>query len=298
MICLMKLVVFLLWMFFTASNLQAAPKIPVVVTLSVLKEFTEQIGGPQVQVTSLMTGLEGEHTYTPKPSDVIALHNAKLLVKVGLGLEVWVAALIKNADRTDLPVVTTSSGVPLLRNNVTETKGERDGRGNPHIWLDPENVKIMMRHITNGLIQIDPAHQSDYLARQAAYWGMLEATEAALIRKVQGLPNKNIIVHHDAWPYYTRRFGFQIQGHILVQVAQEASAQHMAALIKKIKRDKIRVIVSEPQLHPHLPQMLADETGAHLVILSPLPGALPGTERYIDWLRYTTETLVAALAIP
>ena len=293
-------------------GLHAEEKIPVVVTLPVLKDFTEQIGGPYVAVKSLITGMESEHTYTPKPSDLLAVREAKLLVKIGLGLEVWVNSLIKNADRPDLKIVTTSDGVGLIRDHDQTERTDPDHRdegtvdrqhafkeqhtmGNPHIWLDPENAKIMVRHITEGLISVDPAHKDEYLRNQSRYIMELESLELELKKKVSRLSNRSIITHHPAWPYYARRFGFIIKGDIVTQVGTEPSAKHLGDLIKLIQREKVKVIVSEPQLNPKIPQTLSEETGARVVVLSPLPGVLPGTETYLDLIRTDTETLIAAL---
>lgn len=291
------------------TGLHAEDKIPIVVTLPVLKDFTEQIGGSRVEVKSLITGMESEHTYTPKPSDLLAIKEAKLLVKIGLGLEIWVHTLIKNADRADLRIVTTSDGVGLIRDHTERPEREHRDKtidpqhafkeqhtmGNPHIWLDPENVKIMIRHITEELIRLDRAHRGEYLQNQARYIIELESLEAELKKRVRRLPNRNIVTHHPAWPYYARRFGFAIKGDILTQVGTEPSAKHLGELIKMMKREKVRVIVSEPQLSPKVPQTLSLETGAKVVVLSPLPGALPGTDSYIDLIRYNTETLIKAL---
>lgn len=286
----------------------AAP-IRVVATLPVLKDLVEQIGGPEVQVQSLITGLESEHTYTPKPSDVIAVQQAQLLVKVGLGLEVWVNALIKNADRPDLTTITTSDGVGLIRDSSEQAEHEADSgeidrqhafkerhtMGNVHIWLDPENVKVMCRHITDGLIKIDPAHKSAYLQNQSRYIMELEALTAELKKRTAGIQNRNIITHHPAWPYFARRFGFVVKGDILTQVGAEPSAKHLGDLIQLIKREKVKVIISEPQLNAKIPEILAEETGAKVVILSPLTGGIVGTDHYLDLIRYNVETLVAAL---
>src|SRR5678815_598015 len=117
----------------------AAPTEPlnIVVTIPVLKDLTEQVGRPYVRVTSLLSGYENEHTYSPKPSDLVAVRKARLLFEVGIGLEVWVSSLVKNAGSSSLRVVTTSKGIALLRD-----RPEHDGaahaadekeRGNPHV---------------------------------------------------------------------------------------------------------------------------------------------------------------------
>src|SRR4029079_1849106 len=97
----------------------------IVVTIPVLKDLTEQVGGPYVRVTSLLKGYENEHTYSPKPSDLVAVRKARLLFEVGIGLEIWVSSLVKNAGSASLRVVITSKGIALVRD-----RPEHDGA--PH----------------------------------------------------------------------------------------------------------------------------------------------------------------------
>ena len=276
--------------------------IKIVATLPVLKDWVEQVGKQRVEVKSLLTGLESEHTYTPRPTDIIALRKAGMLVKVGLGLEIWAEGLIANAQNPRLLVLTTSRGVPLMKgtdnNKTRKTPSHKDENhlGNPHIWLDPENAKIMIRHITEGLINLDPTSKSFYLQNQATYFRILDELQSRLLKRVQALKSRKIVTHHAAWPYFARRFGFIIRGNIITQVGAEPSAQQIAKLIQLIKREKIRVIVSEPQLNPRFPQTLAEETGAKVVILTPLPGAVKGAESYLSMIEYNVEILIEALS--
>ena len=275
-----------------ASPTPAEP-IQVVATFPVLKDLVEQIGRERVKVTSLLTGLESEHTYTPKPTDILAIHDARMLVQIGLGLEVWVDALIKNADNRRLLIVTTSTGIALIKN-----QGDRDtshSLGDPHIWLDPENAKLMARQITEGLMKIDPAYKKYYMHNQAAYFKELDQTLRLLLLKLKPIRNKKIITHHAAWPYFARRFGLNIRGVIVSQIGTEPSAKHLAELIQTVRREQIRVIVSEPQLNPKLPQILAQETGAQVVVLTPIPGAIAGAETYRSMIEYDVDQLVDAL---
>lgn len=283
---------------FLPIGVQAEKPLAVVATLPVLKDLTEAVGGPHVRVSSLITGFESEHTYNPKPSDILSVQNADLLIKIGLGLEIWAAALIENANRSDLPIVTTSEGVALIKDEEdghADAQGDDHAQGNPHIWLDPENVKTMVGAIAKGLIAADAAHEHDYRRNAAAYIDRLSALQKNLQGKVDGLRDKAIITHHPAWPYFARRFGFVIKGNILSQVGSEPSPKRMGQLIRLIKQEGIKVVVSEPQLNQKIPQILAQETGVRIVSLSPLPGAIPGTAHYLDLIRYNIETLVAAL---
>ncbi|MFI5303561.1 MAG: metal ABC transporter substrate-binding protein [Nitrospiria bacterium] len=273
-------------------------KINVVATLPVLKDFVEQIGQDRVSVTSLLTGMESEHTYTPKPGDILAVKQARLLVQIGLGLEVWIKGLIENAENPNLVLVTTSNGIPLVRDEEKHSENEaaesHEG-GNPHIWLDPENAKIMVREITDGLIRIDPSGKAFYLKNQGIYLMKLDRVEMILQAELKGLPNKTIITQHPAWPYFARRFGLRVAGNIVIQIGAEPSAKHISALIQLIRNKNIRVIISEPQLSNKIPQMIASETGAKLIVLSPLTGAIPGTETYISLIEYDVHQIIQAI---
>ena len=270
-----------------------AATVKIVATLPILKEFAEQVGREHVEVRSLITGLESEHSYSPKPSDLRSLGEAHLLLEVGLGLEVWVGGLVKNAENPQLRVITTSQGVGLIRDH-TVTSGSSPS-GNPHIWLDPENAKVMVRHITDGLIAVDPEHKQDYLNNLANYLRRLDQAQKTLQERVAGLQDRRIITYHPAWPYFARRFGFKIEGEIIQQIGMEPSAVHLAELARLIKANRIKVIVSEPQLNQKIVEALAGETGATVVVLSPLPGTIKGTETYLALLDYNVTQLVAAL---
>lgn len=285
-ICLMSLFV---------SNTQAAKPLPVVATLPVLKDLAEAVGKEYIRVSTLISGAESEHTYTPKPSDLIRIQKAKVLFQIGLDLELWVLPLIQNADRPDLPIITTSKDVSLIEDAIADDHGHGHGAANPHIWLDPQNAKVMIGHIKRGLIAADPDHQAHYEKNAADYLQALESLEADLKKKVARLKDKKIITHHPAWPYFAKRFGFDIRNNILTQIGSEPSAKKLGILIRQIKKEGIRVIVSEPQLNQKIPRILAEETGARVVPLSPLTGAIPGTDRYLDLIRYNVETLAAAL---
>jgi len=285
-----------------ASLAHAVPHpepINIVVTIPVLKDLTEQVGGHHVRVTSLLSGYENEHTYSPKPSDLVAVRKARLLFEIGIGLEVWVSSLVKNAGSASLRVVTTSKGIALLRDRPNREgelhAAEEEEQGNPHIWMDPENATTMMRHIAEALIQVDPAHATEYRSNQASYLRKLDQLRGDLSDRIRRLADRRFIAHHPAWPYFARRFGFQIVGTIQPQSGSEPSALHLHGLIATIKKDRIKVVVSEIQLSQKIPEMLAKETGARVVVLTTLPGGLPHTETYLDMLRYNVLQLANAL---
>lgn len=283
------------------TKTEARDPIPVVVTIPILKDLTEQVGGPYVHVTSLLSGYENEHTYSPKPTDLVAVRKARLLFEVGLGLEVWVSSLVRNAGSKTLRVVTTSHGVELIHDGGDTHEDKHAGgsatdlEGNPHIWLDPVNALIMLRHITEALIEVDPSHAAEFRANQAAYQNRLGQLQKELSDLTQLLADRRFIAHHSAWPYLAKRFNFHIVGTIHIQGGTEPSALHLQSLIEKIRREKIRVIASEIQLSQRLPELLSRETKARVVVLTTMPGGLPGTETYLDMLRYNVLQLAGAL---
>mgnify|MGYP001445940598 FL=1 len=276
----------------------AAEPLNVVVTLPVLKDWVQQVGGAHVRVVSLMTGYESEHTYSPKPSDLVAVRKAALLFEVGAGLEVWVTSLVKNAGNASLQVITTSKDIPLIHDQP-ESTGDAHGHahqaGNPHVWLDPSSAATMVQHIFNAMASADPAHATDYRTNATTYLQTLARVQDETLGLLKQLANRAVIVHHPAWPYFAKRYDLRIAGTILTQPGGEPSARHLHSLIETIKRDHIRVIISEVQLNQKVPQLLARETGAHIAVLTTLPGGLPGTETYLDMLRYNVLQLARAL---
>lgn len=284
------------------TRADARDPINVIVTIPVLKDLTEQVGRSHVRVQSLLSGYENEHTYSPKPSDLVAVRKAHLMFEIGMGLEVWVASLVKTAGSPSLRVVTTSQGIGVIHDDSSYRHGAHEDEtaggatGNPHIWLDPDNAIIMLRHITEALILIDPAHTDEYHHNLAAYRHQLDLLRTELSRRVLSLPDRRFIAHHPAWPYFARHFGFEIAGTIQMQSGTESSALHLQSLIATIKKDRIAVIVSEIQLSQRLPLLIAKETHARVVVLTTLPGGLPGTKTYLDMLRYNVVQLTDALS--
>ncbi|MFM8552771.1 MAG: metal ABC transporter substrate-binding protein, partial [Nitrospiraceae bacterium] len=215
----MLMVCLLLW---PVAMAWASDPLPVVVSIPVLKDWAEQVGGARVRVLSLISGLESEHSYSPKPSDLVALRHARLFFQVGIGLEVWVASLVKNSGNAGLPVVTTSEGIELIQGDdghaaSTRVHDDRHPLGNPHVWLDPEQAKVMIRHIADALRQADPAHADEYRRNEVAYVARLDQLQSELMERFRQTPDRRIIVHHPAWPYFARRFGLTIAGEIVTQ---------------------------------------------------------------------------------
>jgi ABC-type Zn uptake system ZnuABC Zn-binding protein ZnuA len=272
---------------------KASQRLRIVTTIGVLADWARQVGGDRVEVTSLLTGNESPHTYEAKPQDAVLLARADVLFRVGLGLEEWLNPVVENAGNKRLVVVDAATGITSIiadteRQPKSEARSERrEARtseslapspqppvpvraGNPHIWLDPEYAKAGIENLVRELVKLDPKGESLYRRREAGYREQLDSLEAAISRQVAGLPDKRFISFHEAWPYFARRFGFTIVATVEPIPGQEPSAKELVRLVDLIRREKIKVITTEPQLPSALPEMLARETGVKIVSLNPL----------------------------
>ncbi len=240
-------------------------RLRVVTTIGVLADWVRQVGGDRVEVTSLLSGNESPHTYEIRPADVKTVADARILFKVGLGVEEWLDPAIQNSGNKTLIVVDAATGlIDIVQGD------EHDRSGNPHIWLDPEYAKVGIKNLVTELVKLDPKGESLYRKREAAYCVRLDSLSAAISAEFVGLRDRRLITYHDAWPYFARRFGLDIVATVEPIPGQEPSAKELARLVDLIRREHIKVITTEPQLPSALPEMLAHETGAKIVVLNPL----------------------------
>jgi ABC-type Zn uptake system ZnuABC Zn-binding protein ZnuA len=240
-------------------------RLRVVTTLGVLADWTRQVGGDQVDVTSLLTGNESPHTYEIKPADVKTVAEARILFRVGLGMEEWLDPAIENSGNKKLVVVDAAAGATGIIAGDAEDK-----YGNPHIWLDPEYAKAGIENLVRELVRLDPKGESLYRKREAAYFVQLDSLSQAIKVQVAALADRRFISFHDAWPYFCRRFGLEVVATVEPIPGQEPSAKQLARMVDLIRHEHIRVVTTEPQLPSALPDMLAKETGVKVVSLNPL----------------------------
>jgi ABC-type Zn uptake system ZnuABC Zn-binding protein ZnuA len=298
-----------------APQRQAKPgAVRIVTTLGILADWAEQVGGDRVQVTSLLTGLESPHTYEIKPADVKTIADANVLFRVGLGMEDWLLPAVENSGNTKLVVVDAAAGIADIigdtehrpkaevRRQKSEGRSKASGvgrgassvehaSGNPHVWLDPEYAKTGIENLVRVLSQVDPKGESLYRAREARYFQRLDSLSAVIAAGFAGLSDRRFITYHEAWPYFARRFGLQVVASIEPIPGQEPSARELARLVDLIRRERIKVVTTEPQLPSALPDMLAKETGVKVLTLNPLESG----GGYIAALGRAAEELVSAL---
>jgi zinc/manganese transport system substrate-binding protein len=282
----------------------AARKLRVVATTNDLKWAVEQIGGKNVEVVALMHPLQNPHTVQPRPSFIVQLNRADLLVRIGLDYEeTWLPPLVEESRnpkirRGGVGDFDTSIGIPLLeipQGRVTREQGEVHIFGNPHYWLDPENMKIIARNIANGLRRIDPANADEYERNLKRLERLMDDLLDETLKLAAPLRGEKFVAYHTTWSYLANRYGFRIIGYLEPKPGIPPSASHLADLIVRMRQEKVKVILKEPFYENRIPNMVAQRTGAKVVEICPTVGGEPDTETYPKLLRHILTKLVNAV---
>lgn len=290
----------------------AADKVAVVTSFSILGDLTRQVGGDRVEVTTLVGPGGDVHVFSPAPADAKRIANARLIVTNGLALEGWLPRLI-SASGAKAPVIVASKGVNAAHLDDNDDKGHDHkhdhaqghahdhGGVDPHAWQDVGNVKIYVKNIRDGLIAADPDGRVIYEANATAYLARLDELDGEVRRQMAAIPadSRRIITTHDAFGYFGRAYGLTLIAPQGLSTETEASAADVARVIRQIRTDKARAVFLENAADARLMQRIAQETGAkvggrlYTDSLSPADGPAP---TYIDMMRSNVDTLAKALA--
>ncbi len=282
----------------------SARKVRVVATTNDLKWATEQVGGERVEVVALMHPLQNPHTVQPRPSFIVQLNRADLLLRIGLDYEeTWLPPLLDEARnskvrRGGIGYRDVSIGIPLLevpQTRVTREQGEVHIFGNPHYWLDPENMKVIARNIAEGLKRVDPSNSEDYELNLKRLGQEMDDLLKETQRLASPLRGEKFVAYHTTWSYLANRYDFRIIGYLEPKPGIPPSATHLAELIFRMKAEGIKAIIKEPYFEHRIPNMVAQRTGAVVVELPPTVGGERGTETYPKLLRHILTKLVNAV---
>jgi ABC-type Zn uptake system ZnuABC Zn-binding protein ZnuA len=279
-----------------------AQRIRVITTIPELADMTRQIGKELVEVESLTRGVEYMHAVPVKPSFVPKLNRADILVENGLDLEIsWLAALLEVANNSKiLPGqpgrIDCSVGISVLDvpRTVDRSEGDVHPKGNPHYTLDPLNGKTMARNIAAGLSRNYPEHRAAFEKNLNSYLAELEKAIERWQTLAAPLKGVKIVTYHQDWIYFVNRFGLQQIGTIELKPGIEPTPNHLVSLVQRMQQEKARVIIYGPQSDRY-PRQLANQTGASVVRLQSIAGALPDTDTYIKFIDYNLRSLLAAV---
>ncbi|BCP54706.1 metal ABC transporter substrate-binding protein [Kaistia sp. 32K] len=305
----------------TALPAQAADKIKVVATFSVLGDLASEIGGDHVEVRTLVGPNGDAHTFEPSPADAKAMGSAAVLVENGLGLEGWLSRLIKVSGFKGEAVIATTGVKPIAWTGAEE-EGEAQDAGadkaeaghdhdghaegghshslDPHAWQNPLNGVIYVENIVAGLTAADPDHAAEYKAKGDKLAAELKAVDARLKEEFAAVPEarRKIVTSHDAFGYFAAAYGIQFIAPEGVSTESEASAADVAKIIRQIKAEKITALFAENITDPRLLNQIARETGVKIGgslfsdALSPPDGPAP---TYLKMFANNSEKLLAAM---
>ncbi len=266
-------------------------KLAVVTTMTVLADMIGQVGGDKVEVRALVPPGQDVHTFQPTPGDIKTVSQARLVFYNGVHLEEWLAPTIRAAGRPDLRTVVLAQGLPLI-----QEPGEQP---NPHLWLDVQNAKAYVERIRDALSRIDPANARHYADRARQYLGQLDALDAWIRAQVASIPpaRRKLVTFHDAVPYFARRYGFTQVGVAVESPGQEPSARETAALLRKIRQERVPAIFAEDQFNPKLMEVLAQDAGVRVVtnLYDDSLSHGPEANTYIALMKHDVSEIVGAL---
>jgi ABC-type Zn uptake system ZnuABC Zn-binding protein ZnuA len=274
------------------SGQPAASRKPIAVTtLTVLADLIREVGGDKVEVKALVPPGGEVHTYQPTPDDIKSVARASIVFYNGAHLEEWIDETIRSAGKPDLPIVVLSDGLPLIQ--------EPDGDPNPHLWLDVRNAEAYVEKIRDGLGRLDAANAGYYADRAKGYLDRLDELDRWIQTETDKIPTarRKLVTFHDAFPYFAKRYGFSLQGVLVASPGKEPSARDLAALARRIKRERVPAVFAEAQFNPKAMEVLAGDTGVRVVtnLYNDSLSTGPEADSYIALMKHNVTQIVNAL---
>jgi zinc/manganese transport system substrate-binding protein len=304
------------------------PPIDVVASFSILANITEEIGGPLVNVTTLVGPDADSHVFNPSPADAKSLARAQVVVINGLGFEGWIDRLVKSSGFKGKLVVASNGVKPLdfkeeTKSHAPEQKDSHDhghkhshkpktdhgkhdhakhdhGEVDPHAWQDLKNGKIYAENIRAALVAVLPAARDEINARTKRYIDQIEALDQDSRMRLSAVPaeQRRVVSSHDAFGYFAQAYGVEFFAAQGWSTDREVSAADMSTLIREIRKDKVHALFVENMSDPRLMQRIAEETGVRVggKLYSDALSA-PGTaaDTYLKMFSSNVNTILQAL---
>ena len=281
----------------------AKDKIRVVTTIPDLKALTEEVGGDLVDVESLARGTQNAHELEIRPSLMLKLRRADLLVENGLELDAWAEVAVQGANNPKIVRgapgrIDASRGIQVLdvpAARVDRSMGDVHPFGNPHYSLDPGQAPIVTQNIADGLARLVPEQRAVFEKNRAAFLSRLNEAMARWTRTLEPLRGAKVVVYHPQWSYILNRFGLVQAAALEDRPGIPASPAHLTRVIRQMKEERIKVLIVEPWNDVKLATRVADEAGAKAVVLASMVGGVKGTDSYIAALDHNVNALAQAL---
>ena len=243
-------------------------KVRVVTTLFPLYDMAKNIGAEKAAVSLLLPPGVEPHSFEPTPGDIVKINEADIFIYTGKFMEPWAERIIKGTANKNLIVVDASRGTKMVP-GVFHDKDEPVGSLDPHIWLDFDNVPIMVGNILEAFRTKDSTDKSFYERRADDYSAKLAEIDSAYRAALASCKKKEIIyAGHYAFGYLAHRYGLKYLAAQGVSPDAEPTARDLVKLVEQIRRDKIKYIYYEELASPKIAETIAGETGAKLLMLN------------------------------
>jgi zinc/manganese transport system substrate-binding protein len=273
------------------STSRADSKLQIMTATTDLASLAQEVGGDSVSVESIARGYQDPHFVEAKPSFLLKLRKADLLIVVGLELEIgWLPPLITQSSNPKIQVgapgyLDASRFAKILEiptGQVTRAEGDVHPLGNPHYWLDPENGLRIAKGIADKLSEMRPNDAAYFAQRYADFEQRLKQADQRWLAQMTTYAGRKIVTYHRSWPNFAEHFGLNVIGYVEPRPGIPPSPQHTVELIGQMKREGVKVIVVEPYFDLKTPNSIARETGGQGVVLMPSVG---GEKEITDYFK-------------
>jgi zinc/manganese transport system substrate-binding protein len=287
-----------------ASAVPASAALRVVATTEDLAALAREVGGDKVTVVALAKGYQDPHFVEPKPSFILEVSRADLLIAVGRELEIgWLPTLITSSRNAKIQpgsrgYLDASLNVKILEiptGQITRAMGDVHPQGNPHYWLDPDNGRLIAQAIRDKLAELSPADKASFDQRYADFDRRLAAAEKQWEATMAPYKGTKIVTYHRSWPNFMDRFGLDVMGYVEPKPGIPPSPSHTLELMEDMKRQGVKVIIVEPYFDKKTPQAIANGVGGVVLELAPSVGGTKEASDYIQLFDYDVKTLAEAL---
>jgi zinc/manganese transport system substrate-binding protein len=285
-----------------AADARAA--INVITTTEDLASLVKEIGGDKVSVEGLARGYQDPHFVEAKPSFVIKLHSADLLVVVGRELEIgWLPPLITQSRNSKIQpggagYLDASQTVRILdipTGQITRAMGDVHPQGNPHYWLDPANGRRIAKAIQDKLTQLSAGDAAYFAQRYAEFDRRLTEAEGRWKATLAPYKGTKVVTYHRSWPNFAEAFGLDVIGYVEPKPGIPPSPSHTLQLMQEMKRQGIKLILVEPYFDLKTPNAIARDTGAKVLVMPPSVGGVKDAADYIKLFDYDVNLLASTL---
>ena len=282
----------------------ARAAIDVITSTEDMAALVREVGGDKVSVEALAKGYQDPHFVEAKPSFVIKLHGADLLVVVGRELEVgWLPPLITQSRNPKvqpggagyLDASLTARILDVPAGQVTRAMGDVHPQGNPHYWLDPRNGRQVAKAIQDKLTSLSPSDAAFFAQRYADFDRRLGEGEKRWQAALGPFKGLRLVTYHRSWPNFAEYFGLDVVGYVEPKPGIPPSPAHQLALSQEMKRQGIKIILVEPYFDLQTPNKIARDTGAKVVVMPPSVGGVKEVQNYVQLFDYDVNLLLSAI---